>query len=354
MQRTSVQSKDHPELKKKNPYQAKVNSIRKVIFAEDKRLREKYQWLQYQDEIGMAWFVFSCIIMFGTAYLYLVGSLAWYWTVLLLSFSASILHELEHDLIHDLYFKKLPWVQHVMFAFIWLSKMNANPWWRKAYHLKHHKVSGQVTDVEERLIGLGLPLGIKRFLITVTPLCTLLVIFDIARDSFKHNSKPFLNVVHTYAINLPGILPAQIPFFLLVAGYVFPSLFSEATMGHIMTACVLTFFPNTFRQVCLQVISTSVHYYGDIPEKNVFFQNQILNHWICWPLQAFCFNFGETHIIHHYVTRQPFYLRQMASGPILQEMKAQGVPVNDFDILKRANRFYDHSNENSKPQAVAS
>jgi fatty acid desaturase len=62
----------------------------------------------------------------------------------------------EHDLIHELYFKTAPWVQHVMFTGIWLIKSNAAPWWRKYYHLKHHMESGQTTDVEERLIGLGL------------------------------------------------------------------------------------------------------------------------------------------------------------------------------------------------------
>ena len=62
---------------------------------------------------------------------------------------------------------------------------------------------------------------------------------------------------------------------------------------------MLLYFPNTLRQGSLQWVSTGCHYYGDIPEKNVFFQNQVLNHWIFYPLQIFCFN---THIIHHYVT----------------------------------------------------
>jgi hypothetical protein len=74
--------------------------------------------------------------------------------------------------------------------------------WRKHYHLKHHQESGQVTDVEERLIGLGLvrrrgvisggvyvghhtQLALvhvrqpwwnpKRILVTLTPAATLLV-----------------------------------------------------------------------------------------------------------------------------------------------------------------------------------
>jgi fatty acid desaturase len=38
----------------------------------------------------------------------------------------SFLHELEHDLIHNLYFKKSI-MQDVMFFFIWLSKLHGNP-----------------------------------------------------------------------------------------------------------------------------------------------------------------------------------------------------------------------------------
>lgn len=34
----------------------------------------------------------------------------------------------EHDLIHDLYFKRLPRVQDLMFAFIWALKGSASPW----------------------------------------------------------------------------------------------------------------------------------------------------------------------------------------------------------------------------------
>lgn len=53
----------------------------------------------------------------------------------------------EHDLIHELYFKRAPWVQHLMFLGIWLIKSNAAPWWRKYYHLRHHQYSGQVNTL---------------------------------------------------------------------------------------------------------------------------------------------------------------------------------------------------------------
>jgi hypothetical protein len=69
------------------------------------------------------------------------------WVVIPFSaFFASLLHELEHDLIHVLYFRTRPWVQHVMFVGIWLFKASLNPWARKDLHLLHHKVSGQTND----------------------------------------------------------------------------------------------------------------------------------------------------------------------------------------------------------------
>jgi hypothetical protein len=43
-----------------------------------------------------------------------------------------------------------------MFSAIFVLKAHASPWWRKKHHLKHHQESGQVTDAEERLVGLGM------------------------------------------------------------------------------------------------------------------------------------------------------------------------------------------------------
>jgi len=319
----------------KNPDQDKINTIRKTVHNEEKRIRAKYTWLKYQDEIGMAWFVGCSAMMLITAYFFIQGQLAWYWAVPLMAFAASILHELEHDIIHDLYFKEHPWIQHIMFGVIWASKLSSNPWWRKAMHLKHHKVSGQVTDIEERLIGLGMPLGIKRALITITPLATIFVIFDIARDCKLHNSKPFLHVWYSYALNMPVLIPAHMGFVALF----FSAYFPEWVATLVWNFNVLMFFPSIFRQTSLQLISAACHYYGDIPEKNVFYQNQILNHWSCYPFQLFCFNFGETHIIHHFVTRQPFYLRQMVTPGVLGEFIKQGCRLNDLRILARANRY---------------
>lgn len=59
-------------------------------------------------------------------------------------------------------------------SFIYLSIHACR--WRRVYHLRHHQYAGQVVDVEERLIGLGMPwYSPKRWLVTLTPAATLLV-----------------------------------------------------------------------------------------------------------------------------------------------------------------------------------
>jgi fatty acid desaturase len=332
----------------KNAYQNKINAIRKSIFLEDKRLREKYAWLEHQSAIGLGFMIFSLLGLAVTCWLYISGQISWYVAIPAAAFFYSIIHELEHDNIHELYFKDQKWVQDVFFAIIWFTKIGACPWWRKVYHLKHHKYSGQVQDIEERLIGLGVPLGLKRLMLSLTPLATLSVVFDIQRDS--RGFPPELNILIGYMINLPVMLPSTLMFTALF----FPSYMSASLYAVVWYYNMLCFLPNTLRQFCLQIISTGCHYYGDIPSKNVYFQNQVLNHWILYPLQALCCNFGATHIIHHYVTRQPFYLRQMGAAAVLDEMKRQGVRFNDLDIFRRSHRYYDDSVEVKRMTAMAS
>src|SRR5260370_37440281 len=90
--------------------------------------------------------------------------------------------------------------------------------------------------------------------------------------------------------------------------------------------------------MCLSLLSSYSHYYADIPRGDVYYQNQVLSSRLLWPLQAFCFNFGATHIIHHYVVRQPFYVRQLVAAAAHAEMFRHGVPHNDFGTIARNNR----------------
>lgn len=105
---------------------------------------------------------------------------------------------------------------------------------------------------------------------------------------------------------------------------------------------VLICIPNYVRQSSLVVMSNCSHYYGDIPEKSVFYQNQILDHPLLYPFQLFCCNFGATHIMHHYVPGQPFYIRSMCYPRVKPYMIAKGVRLNDFGTVSRANRYFQY------------
>jgi hypothetical protein len=98
--------------------------------------------------------------------------------------------------------------------------------------------------------------------------------------------------------------------------------------------------PNVIRSFCLHFISSSMHYFGDVEPGNVMQQTQVFTHPIFWPMQLFCFNFGATHAIHHFVVGQPFYLRQMLASQAHQVMRDMGVRFNDLGSFKRANRMF--------------
>jgi len=266
----------------------------------------------------------------------------------------SILHELEHDLIHNLYFKGKQWVQHFMFLIIWLSKLSINPWYRKVIHLRHHILSGQVEDIEERFIGLGMHLNWLRTLITCYPFSNILLFPRIKRDNKRAFGFDMWALM--VLLNTPSILVFTIVLHLFI-GYL--RLFLGLTLTkydpvlllpywlwpYIRDIAVLLILPNILRQVSLNIVASYSHYYGDIPKHNVYYQNQVLNHWTLWPFHLFSFNFGATHIIHHFVTNQPFYIRQWLAPKATDELIKHGIRKNDFDIVRRNNRFFDNEEE---------
>lgn len=333
---------------------ARTKAIRAAIVREERRLRTSYPVLAYQDVLGLLCFFGSLAAMGGIAALYLQGAIAWWLAIPLMALPLSVLHELEHDLIHDLYFRGSPWVQNFMFTVIWVSKLSLNPWYRRGIHLRHHQESGQVTDIEERLIGIGLPFGFRRMLVAVHPMAGLLLFRQIKRDvpDFQPLKLSLLSVpTYTaflviwesffgYARLRYGWAPAWDPAHLLPAG----------GFEIMRDLAVLIVLPNVLRQCSLVLMSSYSHYYEDIPDRDVFHQNQILNSWLVLPFQLFCFNFGATHIIHHYVVRQPFYLRQMVACAAHREMIRQGTRTNDLAIVARSNRWNDAADTPANPQ----
>ncbi|EAU64808.1 fatty acid desaturase [Stigmatella aurantiaca] len=320
---------------------ARTHSINYAIRKEEHRLRMRHSWLQYQSQMGLGFLLASLAAMALIASLYLRGHLAWWLTVPLMALPLSIVYEIEHDLLHHLYFRNHLWFQNLLLGVTWLCKLGMNPWTRREFHLHHHKVSGQREDIEERIMGLGTRSLLLRLVLTASPLSSTLLLLDIRRDVPGFQPRKILVGL------LPSLLIADL-LLVLALLYTVPSGLSPDTGSGwlpvwgwpwVRGALTLWVLPNALRQGCLALISSYSHYYEDIPQGDVFFQNQILHHPLVWPLNLFAFNFGKTHIIHHFVANQPFYLRQMVSSVALEELKKQGARINDFAVISRANRW---------------
>lgn len=336
--------------------------IREVVLAKGGQLRERYPILKHQDALGAGILAFALTGMIGSAALYMSGHLAWWACLLLNAFFASLTHELEHDLIHSMYFRKQRVPHNLMMGLVWLARPSTiNPWIRRHLHLNHHKVSGTETDMEERAITNGEPWGIAR----------LLMVGDNMMSSFIRMLR-----AKTWAQKISIIqrtLKVYAPLALLHWGawYVFLGFHGANGVAHLMgasiewsattlsvmnvidIAAVVIIGPNVLRTFCLHFISSNMHYYGDVESGNVMQQCQVLNAKWLWPLQAFCFNFGSTHGIHHFVVKEPFYIRQMTAPVAHKVMREMGVRFNDIGTFARANRFIRKETEESRPVQAA-
>lgn len=97
--------------------------------------------------------------------------------------------------------------------------------------------------------------------------------------------------------------------------------------------------PNVVRTFCLHFVSSNLHYYGDVEPHNILQQTQVWTARRLWPLHALCFNFGGTHAIHHFVVRDPFYIREAIRPECQTILREHGVRFNDFGTFRRGNRF---------------
>lgn len=307
----------------------RIRRIHHAILADERRLRDRHPWLARQDAIGLGLWLASGLLILTLAWLFLAGKLAWWLAIPALALPLSVLHELEHDLIHHLYFKARPRVQDLMFTGIWLAKGSLDPWARRDLHLRHHRLSGQPGDVEERLIGLGLRSLPLRLLVAILPAAAVVLLPGILRDA------PDWQVLHE-GLWSPRRWRQRLGVLFLGAPLVVVPLAVVGVAGA-WPLLVLWILPNTLRHACIALLSSASHYYGDV--QDVTQQNQILRHWALWPMQLFCFDFGATHVIHHYVVQQPFYLRHAVRHAAWRALEAEGTRVNDLHVLARANRY---------------
>ncbi len=328
--------------------QKRIAAIKSAVIAEGDRIRAKYPILKHQDFIGMAILLLSMAGAVLTGWAYIEGMIAWYVTIPVIAIFLSFTHELEHDLIHYMYFRKNKFMHNLMMTLVWISRPSTiNPWLRRHLHLHHHKHSGTATDLEERAITNG-----ERF----TPL-RLLMMLDLELSVVLRIMKvPKHLRLKALARGAIGNFPLATVFYAAWHAYVaywavegvawalglsvpWPAFVTPELVATANTVAVVVLAPNLLRSFCINFISSNMHYFGDIEDGNFVQQCQVLNSkWFIIP-HLFCFNFGSTHGIHHFVVRDPFYIRQMTAKRAHEVMRENGVRFNDLGTFKRANRW---------------
>lgn len=320
----------------------KIHNIVTSVKLEELRLRAKYPLLSKQDTIGLSILVLAFLGMITSGILYYVAVIPAWLCIPITAIFASLSHELEHDLIHKLYFRKNHFMQNLMMAVVWLMRPSTiNPWFRRKIHLQHHKISGTKQDLEERLVGNGIANVFVRIIVMFDGLAGLILQRKLLKKEVKHFD--FLTIFNAG-------FPLTTLYYLFAYGFIvfhiincfMPSYFSypEGLVTFIEISEVLMVIiiaPNFLRSACLNIITSYLHYYGGV--NNLLQQTQVFKGVRFWPFNLFTFNFAGTHAIHHFVVQQPFYLRQMVASTAQQAMKENGVRFNDYSTVNQGNRY---------------
>ena len=348
----------------KQPILQKMNSVETTLIQNEilrvgNVTRERYPFLRdHQDLIGFLILFLSTTTALAASYA-IYYSLVPYWIgFIAFALATSIVHEMEHDLIHKLYFQGMI-MNDIMLFVVWMVRWNAiNPWVRRRLHMHHHRASGTESDFEEQAITNGQPLGLKRFLMLLDGgLNILLRPVEIILLSRKFRlAQMGLSRGENVRVALGNIF-SYCPFgyFHFTALYSFVAYHVVHRLNGGDVSCLPTFiptwlpvfsaylwcmgFPNIFRQFLLACVSSNMHYYGDIAVGDVMHQTQVWHTWWTLPIDIFTFNFGSTHGIHHFVIRDTFYMRQIMAPSLYGYMREHGVRFNDFSSILRANRF---------------
>ncbi len=324
--------------------------------------RERHPLLAHQDAIGITIFALSCSAIVGAGWAYGLGALPAYVVMFASAFFMSLLHEIEHDLIHRLYFRNNKLVYNLMMAGVWLFRPSTiNPWTRRDLHLHHHRVSGTESDLEERGITNGERWGVRRLLMTVDSMLAIYLRLPTIKSmvwSYIRAQKPANRSEQRKLLwrNRLSYFPLGLVHYTLWHAWLFfqayrlvlglrglntalpPAMLEVLQVVDFLV--IVWLLPNVVRTFCLHFVSSNMHYYGDIDPRNTAQQTQVWTSLWFAPLQLFCFNFGGTHAIHHFVVQEPFYLRQLVAKESQRLMRAHGVRFNDFGTFLRANRWH--------------
>jgi hypothetical protein len=101
----------------------RIAAIRGQLIEVGDRWRAAHPFLaRHQDVIGLALFLVSTIGVLVDAAMYIEGTLPWWLCIPLTAFWLSILHEIEHDLIHSMYFRTNELVHNAMMFGVWFLR----------------------------------------------------------------------------------------------------------------------------------------------------------------------------------------------------------------------------------------
>jgi len=272
-----------------------------------------------------------------------------------------------------LYFPNNKFLYNTMMTGVWLFRPSTiSPWVRRRLHLHHHKLSGTESDLEEIAITNGEPWGLRRVLMTADGMLAIALrpgrIFAVSRRFVVEQRLPSKEARRRVRWETRlGYAPLgllyyplwhatlALAFIRLAETATGPSFLPSTSVAHLLESlwpgrgahvaealqllAVVVLMPNALRSFCLNFVSSNIHYFGDIEGGNIVQQTQVWTAPWTWPFQLFCFNFGGTHAIHHFVVNDPFYIRQAIAKDAHAVMKKHGVRFNDFGTFRRNNRW---------------
>src|SRR5262245_23564708 len=98
---------------------ANARAIVRTIRDADRRVRERFPMLEHQTAIGMGLVGLAYATAIVSGGLYIAGVLPAWACIVISAMAFSVLREIEHDMIHNLYFKGRRPLQNVVLFLIW-------------------------------------------------------------------------------------------------------------------------------------------------------------------------------------------------------------------------------------------
>jgi fatty acid desaturase len=321
-----------------------TKAIIRAIRDADRRMRERFPVLRHQTALGMGFVGLGYTTAAVCAWLFINGLIPAWSCIVINAMAFAVLREIEHDLIHNLYFKGRRTLQNIVLFLIWPALGNQpSPLYRRKIHLQHHARSGHEDDLEERFIGLGNGFGLLRWLTMIdTGLSTVFRRRELEGipgfnlGEFLRSLVPVNVIFYFMWLSFLGYHGATLAASLVGLTFELPTWLAPV-VSVLNVAAIVWVLPNVIKQACVQVLSSFLHYYEDV--ESIVQETQVLSKWYWLPLQIFSCNAGNSHAIHHFFVAQPFYLRELVRRDAHAAMRSHGVRFDDLGTFSRANRW---------------